>query len=50
MIREPQPDRPSEPEPPGLPGFATWRAVYVFVLSWFVLVLIVLAVFTRVFS
>jgi hypothetical protein len=48
VTREPRPGPPSEP--PGLPGLHTWRAVYVLVLGWFVVVLIVLAVFTRVFS
>ena len=38
------------PEPPDVPGFHTWRAVYLFVFGWFVLVVVLLAVFTVVFS
>src|SRR5690348_642923 len=33
----PPPDRPTEAEPPEVPGFRTWRAVYLFVVGWFVL-------------
>jgi hypothetical protein len=39
-----------EPEPPDVPGFRTWRAVYLVVLGWFVLVVILLTAFTRIFS
>ena len=42
-------ERP-EAEPPDVPGFRTWRGVYLFVVGWFVLVVILLAIFTRVFS
>ena len=44
------PDPRSDTEPPGLPGFRTWRGVYLFVFGWFVLVVVLLAVFTRIFS
>jgi len=37
-------------EPPDLPGFRTWRGVYLFVFGWFVLVIVLLAVFTATFS
>ena len=50
MIRDPLPHPQPDTEPPGLPGFATWRGLYAFVLGWFVLVLALLALFTRVFS
>jgi hypothetical protein len=40
----------SEPEPPDVPGFRTWRAVYLFVFGWFVLVVGLLTVFTGIFS
>ena len=43
------PDQRSD-EPPGLPGFRTWRGVYLFVFGWFVLVVALLAAFTRIFS
>jgi hypothetical protein len=43
-------DERTEAEPPGLPGFHTWRGVYLFVFGWFVLVIALLAVFTAMFS
>jgi len=46
----PRPDERSEAEPPGVPGFRTWGGVYLFVFGWFVLVVILLTVFTRIFS
>ena len=43
-----QPDQqPPDDGPPGVPGFRTWRAVYVFIFSCFVLVVVALTVFTR---
>jgi hypothetical protein len=44
------PDQRFDAEPPGLPGFHAWRSVYLFVFGWFVLVVILLAVFARTFS
>ena len=44
------PDRAPEDEPPDVPGFRTWRGVYLFVFVWFVIVVIILAIFTRVFA
>jgi hypothetical protein len=44
------PDQRSDAEPPGLPCFRTWRGVYLFVLGWFVLTVVLLAVFARIFS
>lgn len=44
------PDQRSDGEPPDVPGFATWRAVYLFVVGWFLLVVVLLTVFTEVFS
>ncbi len=46
----------SSPEPsdhgesPGVPGFRTWRGVYLFVFGCFVLVVVLLAIFSRVFA
>ena len=37
-------------EPPDVPGFRTWRGVYLFVFGWFVLVVVLLTLFTRIFS
>ena len=50
MTRTPLPAERSDTEPPGLPGFRTWRGVYLVVFGWFVLVVILLTVFTRIFS
>ena len=35
---------------PGVPGFRTWRGVYWFVFLWFVLVVALLALFSRWFA
>ncbi|ACB75891.1 hypothetical protein [Opitutus terrae] len=37
-------------EPPGVPGFRTWRGVYAFVLGCFVLVVVLLTVFSHVYG
>ena len=50
MTPSPRPDEPSEAEPPEVPGFRTWRAVYLFVFGWFVLVVLLLSVFMQIFS
>ncbi len=45
------PSAPPPPEdPPGVPGFRTWRGVYQFVFAFFVLCVLLLAVFSRVFA
>jgi hypothetical protein len=45
---------PMPPEPnddsPGVPGFRTWRGVYLFVLGCFVAVVIALTLFSRFFA
>ena len=45
-----RPEERSEAEPPGVPGFGTWRSLYLFVFGWFVLVVVLLAVLTEIFS
>ena len=50
MTPAPGRDERSETEPPAVPGFRTWRGVYLFVFGWFVLVVILLSVFTGIFS
>jgi hypothetical protein len=50
MTLVPRPDERSEGEAPGVPGFRTWRGVYLFVFGWFVLVVVLLTVFTGIFS
>src|SRR5437773_557294 len=42
----PRHDERSEAEPPRIPGFGTWRGVYLFVFGWFVLVVILLTLLT----
>ena len=37
-------------ESPGVPGFRTWRGLYVFVFVAFVLVVVLLAIFSRVYA
>ena len=50
MKRATRPEERSETEPPEVPGFRTWRGVYLFVFGWFVLVVILLSVFMARFS
>ena len=40
----------ASPEPPDVPGFHTWRAVYVFVFGWFILVVVLLTALTVLLS
>lgn len=47
---KPSPDSPTPEEAPGVPGFRTWRGVYIFVFVFFVLCVLGLALFSRVFS
>jgi hypothetical protein len=35
---------------PGVPGFRSWRAVYVFVFAAFVITVIALAVFSSIYA
>jgi hypothetical protein len=39
-----------DPEDPGVPGFHTWRGIYLFVFAVFVLVVVLLAWFSRLFA
>ena len=50
MTRPSTSEPPAENEPPGVPGFRTWLGVYLFVFGWFVLVVVLLAIFSRFFS
>lgn len=50
MTAAPSPNEDSGAEPPDLPGFRTWRGVYLFVFGWFVLLIVLLTVFTVTFS
>ncbi len=40
----------SDDDAPGVPGFRTWRGVYLFVLAVFVLGVIALTIFSRVYA
>jgi hypothetical protein len=44
------PERPAHDESPGVPGFRTWRGIYLFVWVSFVLVVVLLTIFSRVFA
>ena len=46
MTPELEPDK----DAPGVPGFRTWRGVYLFVFAVFVLIVIGLTVFTRIYA
>ena len=37
-------------ESPGVPGFRSWRGVYLFVFAAFLLVVVLLAVFTHLYA
>ena len=43
-------DSPASDESPQVPGFRTWRGVYIFVFAFFVLVVVLLAIFSRYFA
>ena len=44
------PAPPDENDPPGVPGFRTWRGVYIFVLFFFVVCVVLLALLSRAFA
>ncbi|MES2692808.1 MAG: hypothetical protein V4773_04990 [Verrucomicrobiota bacterium] len=37
-------------DPPGVPGFRTWRMVYVFVFGAFLLMVVALTIFARYYA
>jgi hypothetical protein len=41
---------PPEDDPPGVPGFRTWRGVYILVFLFFVLCVVLLALLSRAFA
>lgn len=45
-----KPPAESDNEAPSVPGFRTWRGVYLFVLGAFAAMVAALAVFTRFFA
>jgi hypothetical protein len=44
------PESQDPDEAPGVPGFRHWRGIYIFVFAFFVLVVVLLAMFTRYFA
>ena len=44
------PDPHNSDESPGVPGFRTWRGIYLFVFVCFVVVVVLPAVFSRYFA
>ena len=48
--------KPSPPDPlrneesPGVPGFRTWRGIYLFVFVFFVVCVVLLALLSRAFA
>jgi hypothetical protein len=47
---KPSPDSATDNQSPGVPGFRTWRGIYVFVFVFFVLVVGLLTLFSRLFA
>jgi len=43
-------DSPTSDESPQVPGFRHWRGIYIFVFAVFVLVVVLLAIFSRYFA
>ena len=44
------PTPPPDDDAPGVPGFRTWRGVYLFVLAVFITLVIALTLFTRAYA
>ena len=44
------PDPHHSDESPGVPGFRTWRGIYFFVFTGFVVVVVLLALFSHYFA
>jgi hypothetical protein len=49
-MKPPPPDPATDDKSPGVPGFHTWRGVYLFVFAFFVLVVVLLTLFSRLFA
>ena len=49
-MKSESPESRDADESPGVPGFRTWRGIYLFVFAGFVLVVVVLALFSRYFA
>jgi hypothetical protein len=44
------PDPSGNDESPGVPGFRTWRGIYLFVFVFFVVCVVLLALFSHAFA
>jgi hypothetical protein len=42
--------KPEKDESPRVPGFRTWRGIYLFIFFFFVLCVLLLALFSRAFA
>jgi hypothetical protein len=49
-MKPPSPDPATDDKSPDVPGFRTWRGVYLFVFAFFVLVVVLLTLFSRLFA
>jgi hypothetical protein len=49
-MKPPSPDPAANDESPDVPGFRTWRGFYLFVFACFVAVVVLLALFSRLFA
>jgi hypothetical protein len=49
-MKPPSPDPATDDKSPGVPGFRTWRGVYLFVFAFFVVVVVLLTLFSRLFA
>ncbi len=49
-MRSTPPPAPADTEAPHVPGFRTWRGVYLFVLGGFIAMVIALTVFTHFYA
>ena len=49
-MKPPPPDPLRNEESPGVPGFRTWRGIYLFVFAFFVLCVVLLALLSHAFA
>jgi len=49
-MKSPPADPSTPDESPRVPGFRHWRGIYLFVFAFFVLVVVLLALFSRYFA
>ena len=49
-MKSPETDSQASDESPRVPGFSSWRGIYIFVFAIFVLVVVLLALFSRYFE